>query len=343
MSKGGAQFTSQELACVLSHYDIGIIQQVKPLDVGSAQTPKKIIVSDRNKFVLKRRPKGKDDKYLVTFAHAIQTHLQEKDFPVPNLVTIHDQKGTALYMGNHAYELFYFVQGSRYDNSNQQARDAGRQLGRFHQYLRNFASKWKPLRGTFHDSAPVRGHLKSISSERGPGGSDIILREVIESLMTHYNKASVHVNSMGFDSWPEQIVHGDWHPGNMLFSSQAVTAVLDFDSVKVAPAVTDLANGLLQFSIVSGRPNPADWPAYLDQAKLAEFLAGYREVVNLQEDMLDVLLDLMVETMIAEAILPVATTGFFGNLSGLDFLKMIRRKCDWIDENCNLLKEVILH
>jgi Ser/Thr protein kinase RdoA (MazF antagonist) len=127
----------------------------------------------------------------------------------------------------------------------------------------------------------------------------------------------------------------------MLFNDHRLAAVLDFDSVKVAPAVTDLANGMLQFSIVGDRPNPTDWPDYFDQAKLVQFLNGYCEVIELGKNELDSLLDLMVETMIAEAVLPVAATGFFGNLSGVDFLRMIVRKTEWLDKNREKLTEAM--
>ena len=49
----------------------------------------------------------------------------------------------------------------------------------------------------------------------------------------------------------------------------------------------------------------------------------------------------MIETMVAEAILPVAATGFFGNLSGLDFLKMIQRKAEWIDSKRDELTQAM--
>ena len=91
MSKGGAHFTSQELALVLSHYDIGIIQQIKPLVAGNRRAPKQIIVSDTGRYLLKRRAKGKDDRYRVAFAHAVQQHLKEKNFPVSGLYT-HETK-----------------------------------------------------------------------------------------------------------------------------------------------------------------------------------------------------------------------------------------------------------
>jgi hypothetical protein len=81
---------------------------------------------------------------------------------------------------------------------------------------------------------------------------------------------------------------------------------------------------------VGNRPNPADWPAYLDEAKLMRFLEGYRKVADLGEGQLGVLVDLMVETMIAEAVLPVAAAGFFANVKGSEFLAMIRRKAEWL-------------
>jgi hypothetical protein len=47
-----------------------------------------------------------------------------------------------------------------------------------------------------------------------------------------------------------------------------VAVVIDFDSIRITPPLTDLANGTLQFSIMGGRPNPSDWPDYFDHDKL---------------------------------------------------------------------------
>jgi homoserine kinase type II len=351
MPRGGAHFSSEELAQVLSHYDIGVIHRAKPLSAGSRRAPKLVITSERGKFLLKRRHKGKDDLYHVAFAHAIQSRLSEMEFPLAPLVATCDEKNTILHLNNRIYELFEFVSGSRYDGSAEATADTGRQLANFHRYLTDFAEKsptlqsygdgaWKPLRGSFHDSSTVRTHLKTTGTEKA-AGQDKKLQRTAEILTALYNASSIRVSELGFDSWPEQIVHGDWHPGNMLFANHQMIALLDFDSVKIASTVTDLANGMLQFSIVGNRPNPADWPDYLDQAKLVQFLNGYRKVIALDENQLNSLLDLMIETMIAEAILPVAATGFFGNLSGLDFLRMIQRKTEWLDQNRDKLTQAI--
>lgn len=343
MSKGGAHFTSQELALVLSHYDIGIIQQIKPLVAGNRRAPKQIIISDTGRYLLKRRAKGKDDRYRVAFAHAVQQHLKEKNFPVSRLVHTRDEDDTFIEQDNHLYELFEFVNGARFEGRAESVVDAGAVLAKFHRFLSDFPYQPMPPKGSFHDSRPVRGHLKKISSEKNNGQADGSLRKTTESLMTMYNNSSVNVNQLGFDDWPDQIVHGDWHPGNMLFSGGKVAAVLDFDSLKVSSTLTDLANGALQFSIVGGRPNPADWPDYLDQSRLVHFIFGYCEVNMLNNRELQTLPDLMIETLIAEAVLPIAATGFFVNLSGADFLKMIQRKCSWVDKNRQTLSEAIEH
>ncbi|MHC4061344.1 MAG: phosphotransferase enzyme family protein [Planctomycetota bacterium] len=340
MPRGGAHFSSEELAEVLSHYDIGPVHQARPLPAGSRHAAKMVILSERGGYLLKSRPKGKGDLNRVAFAHAVQTHLAQRDFPVTSLMVTRDKKNTIVQLHDRIYELYGFVTGIRYDGSVEATIDAGRQLAKLHRHMAGFTPQWQPGGGSFHDSSIVRRHLKSAGSEKS-ARPNRKLQETASALMSLYNAASIHVNELGFDSWAEQVVHGDWHPGNMLFSGRRLIAVLDFDSVRIAPAITDLANGMVQFSIVAGRPNPADWPAYPDEAKLAQFLDGYRDEVELEKNELDSLLDLMIETMVAEAILPIAATGLFEHLSGLDFLKMIQRKCQWIDRHRKRLTEAI--
>jgi Ser/Thr protein kinase RdoA (MazF antagonist) len=252
----------------------------------------------------------KDEVYRVAFAHAVQSQLSKQGFPVAPLIATRDEFGTILQLSNNVYELFKFVGGTRYSGSAEATIDTGRQLAKFHQYLTDFKFEWEPVKASCHNSTMVRRHLKTIAADISHSSERRILH-CGEELMSLYNSASVQVNTLGFDSWPKQVVHGDWHPGNMLFDKDKLVAVFDFDSVKVAQPVTDLANAMLQFSLVGYHPNPTNWPDYLDQTKLVKILRGYREVIELDKDHIESLLDLMIETMIAEAVMPVAATGFF--------------------------------
>jgi Ser/Thr protein kinase RdoA (MazF antagonist) len=357
MPRGGANFSSEELVRVLSHYDIGIVHRVKPLTAGNRRAPKVIVTADKGVFLLKRRPRGRDDLQRVGFAHVVQQHLARRSFPVTSLLATADERTTALSLENHIYEFFQFVAGSRYDGSAQDTREAGRQLAAFHKHLADLGGPDEPSPWCFHDSALVRRHLKLIGGARaGPegrgaggdtaaplaSGASARLKPVAQELLLRYDKSSARVNELRFHSWKRQVVHGDWHPGNLLFSDHRIVAVLDFDSVRVAPPATDLANGMLQFSIVADRPNPANWPAHFDRDRIFQFLDGYREVIKLSQRKRYGLVDLMIESMIAEAVLPVAATGFFGHHAGLDFLRMILRKTKWLRRHRHELCETML-
>src|SRR5580693_6513652 len=79
-------FSSEELAIVLSHFDIGIIDSIVDYPRGSRKAPKLLIVSEQGKFLLKRRARGKDDPFKVAFTHALQLYLSNKQFPLPHLI-----------------------------------------------------------------------------------------------------------------------------------------------------------------------------------------------------------------------------------------------------------------
>jgi hypothetical protein len=50
----------------------------------------------------------------------------------------------------------------------------------------------------------------------------------------------------------------------------------------------------------------------------------------------------MVQTMIAETVLPIAATGFFGSFKGHDFLSMIQRKSRWLLDNREELTDLFI-
>ncbi len=341
MPRGGANFTGDELALVLSHYDIGVIGEVTGLRIGNSRAPKSVINAERGKFLLKRRPTGRDDAYHVGFAHSIMINLQEKGFPVAHIERTRDGE-TAVMLNGHIYELFGYVHGSRYETQREQTVDAGRKLAEFHRLLEGFKFEWNPVSRTFHDSPEVRRFLKIINSEKRarirPGKE---MKYVTNELMVIYNKAAVNVNQSGYETMERKIIHGDWHPGNMLFDEDKVVAVVDFDSVRKAPRIIDIANGILQFSIIAGAPSPDQWPENADEQRIGDFFRGYAETGSITAEAGEILPDLMMETMISEAVRPIAATGTFANLKGLDFLKMIYRKCGWIDQNRKLLAGII--
>lgn len=353
MSRGGAVFKHEELESVLNRYELGEIESTQYLRIGNPRAPKKLIRAPKGNFLLKRRPRGKDDIYHVGFSHSIQMHLEERGYPVPGIIMTTKGDSTVRYNG-HVYELFHYIEGERFEQTAEQAAAAGNALAGFHKAITDFQLQWDTLKATYHDGIPVRKYLKSIPqtvTKRNSESSIYELKEILKStppieeitsrLLEHYNRSAVEVNQLGYDEWPTQIIHSDYHPGNMLFAGDKVAAVFDFDSVKVAPAVCDIGNGMLQFSITAGSPDPSQWPDHLDADRMAAFARGYQEILYIEPDMKEALPDLTIETMIAESVLPIAATGLFGKHTGNAFLYMILRKCDWIKKHRKMLIETI--
>ena len=332
MAKDRETFGAEELAACLSHYDLGIINKVSEFAKGSRRAPKTVIDCERGRFLFKRRAHGKDDLVKVAFTHQIQLTLAGQNFPLPHLLGTRSENNSMLVTDGNIYEMFEYIEGGNYDGSLDATYHSGHILGLYHKLLQDFRCEYKPPTGSYHNAQAihnaVRNTISSLPLETRPP-TDVVTRTV-GTIEEAYQTSSQKVNELGLHDWPLQIVHGDWHPGNMLFREKHVVAVIDYDAARLQQRVIDLANGVLQFSIIGGGEDPAKWPDYVDESRFKRFLRGYDSVNVIAKREIQAIPYLMCEAMIAEAVLPIAATGKFGRLDGFPFLQMIENKVNWI-------------
>jgi homoserine kinase type II len=313
--QGGARerFATDELAIILSHYDIGVIESI-------IEFP---------------RARGKDDAFKVAFSHALQLFLAAKQFPLPHLIGTRRENNSMLQWRGAVYELFEYIPGQAYPQTLESTFDSGRILALYHKLLSDFKSEFQPASGSYHNQPSIDHGLKAI-----PGvlqTDDDALRALLQFLLDTYHYCSERGEEAGLSSWPRQYVHADWHPGNMLFRDNRVVAVIDYDAARQLPRIIDVANGALQFSIIGGDDDVAKWPDHLDESRFKRFIRGYDEVMLLSEAEVKVMPWLMAEALIAEAVLPIAVTGQFGRLEGISFLQMVQRKVYWLTHSAEKL------
>ena len=194
------------------------------------------------------------------------------------------------------------------------------------------------------------------------------LRPVCRELADAYRHAAEQAELLAPNLGEEQIVHGDWHPGNMLFRggevmadpnmgaaglglpplAKRVAAVFDFDSARMGHPLHDFANGAMQFAVhrqmgetSSGEHMPpSTWRIALDPDLLREFCLGYGAGAAIRHqgefpgrggrgafssDQLRALPWLMIEALIVEAGVPIASTGKFGKLDARPVLGVVHR------------------
>lgn len=329
-------FGSHELAIVLSRYELGSIDQIQIMPIGSRKAPKVRVQTRSASYLLKRRAGGRDDPYRVAFAHHLMLHLGERGFPVPRLIGTRDDNNSLVQFTGRTYELFEYIEGTRYDRSPAAAKEAGRVLALQHDLIADFKSSYSAPTGSYHGSTVIDEKITVVPAmvdAVSPDTDNEALSKTCDFLSQAYQEATQRVERAGYASWPNVILHGDWHPGNLLYEAGRINAVLDFDSARVEPRLSDLANAALQFSMqMSTSESATVWPDGLEIPLLAAVVRGYDEQARQRLDRteLEALPWMIVEALITESVLPIAAQGSFAHLDGAAFLEMIRRKIQWI-------------
>ena len=336
-------FSAEELAIVLSRFDLGAIQSIQEFARGSRRAPKVVLRCDQGTFLLKRRARGKDNPCRVAFSHELQLALASKRFPLPHLVGTKKDNNSMLQHGGAIYELFEYINGTSYNHSNAASAHAGKILAWFHRVLLDYEPMYEPSHGSYHAAPSVIKSLQAIPRTMGKldactAGERRSVNQIIRSLHATYKNAANNVDALGFLAWPTQIVHCDWHPGNMLFHESRVTTVMDFDAARIEQRIIDVANGALQFSMLTGGEDTSTWPDGMDGSRYRCFVRAYDQVGGcvLTRAEIRALPWLMIEALIAEAVIPIATTGSFAQMNGFGFLKMIERKVHWLQKHQQL-------
>ena len=336
------RFDRGEVRAVLQQYPISEITTVREFRAGSRRSPKVRISACEGEFLLKRRAPRRNLQERVRFGHAVIRHLQELGHPVAELICVRGGNDSAVLRGDQVYELFAWVNGRRCNHSTEEVRQVGEVLGRMHATLASWTPSVQSPQGTYHSADVVHsalGRIQRSIQAVDPTAPARELAALVRTLRETYELAADAVEQAGWSVLSHQPIHGDWHPGNVMFvepTNQAGTgqvgAVVDFDSSRSEPRVVDLANGLLHFAMRSRKgQSPAEWPPELSSRRIAALIEGWLATApSVTEAESRVVPWLMVEAAIAESVVPVAETGGFSRVPGYPFLQMVRAKTEWI-------------
>lgn len=224
MDQERATFGAKELAICLSHYDLGVIHSIEDFPRGSRRAPKIVLDAEQGKFLFKRRGRGKEDLPRVAFTHQLQLLLAAQNFPLPHLIGTRKANNSMLVLEGSIYEMFEFISGGGYDGSLAATYHVGQTLALYHKLLQDFQSEYNPPTGSYHNAPAIhqaiRNSVGSLPLETRPPKEE--LTATVHHIEGQYRRCAEQADALGLSDWPRQVVHGDWHPGNMLFRDRRV-------------------------------------------------------------------------------------------------------------------------
>jgi len=330
----------------LARWEVGVVTAMAPLPGGSSSSPKWIVQSNRGNLVLKCRAASASDPERIAFAQAFMQAVAARGVPVAMPIASRAGRGHER-VAERAWELFPFIDGERWSRRPGQARSAGEALGHMHAAGLDLVWHGHVQAASSHGNLQVLEALRRVprAVQRVEPEVDMVaLANACETLAEAYTEASATVEEVGYAQFDSQVVHGDFHPGNVIYAGDRVAAVIDFDAARLEPAVVDFANGLMQFACFRGTvTRVATWPAELDPLRLAAFTHAYaRHGDRALVEQVDMVPPLMIEGCVSEASLPIARRGRFGPAKASEVLHLVARRVNWLRRNAVQVREWLL-
>jgi Ser/Thr protein kinase RdoA (MazF antagonist) len=244
--------------------------RVRVVPRGSKRAPKFLVEHRGERLLLKRRrPNG---GAASDVGAEIQAALAERGFRVPAIRRDLEGRSVAV-VGGSAWELVEFVEGARYPRTVGAGSSAGAMLATLHRVLETMRTPGTRS-ASFHDSPLVRRTLEGVAEDAAASLHADRLRRV-RRFADRYEQAAARVRPI----WPEiprSLLHGDFHPGNLLFEGDSVVAVLDWEAVREDASLAEFASAAFHFSLPSGLlAENAPPPEGLRLDLLAAFAAGF--------------------------------------------------------------------
>jgi Ser/Thr protein kinase RdoA (MazF antagonist) len=292
--------------------------------------------------MLKRRAPNSGTRERLGALHAFQLHLSDAGVPIARLRRTPD--GTTAVDGPlGTYEMFEWVDGERWSQRVAEAAAMGAALGSMLRASMDFAGGDRLGRFSYHRAGTFDVTVEPIleSVARADPDTDIpALRGTLENLLDRARRAYGHAEHAGLDESPWLCVHGDTHPGNVIFDAGRVRAIIDFDGVRCDHRVCEAANALVHFGNSPIATVPQErWQAELDLRRIAALSDGLgrgmgKALVSQEREALPWL---MIESCTLESIVPIARSGRFAHLRADGFLAFIDRKTAWIESNARAI------
>ena len=261
----------------------------------------------------------------LEYEHQLVLRLAQAglSFAVPAPATARDG-ATLVWDGDGWTALFPLLAGAPPDPADPAAAaQIGAALGELHRAIAGFEATLRPGRVGYGELRRIHSLVPDPAAAVG------------ESWWPQEFAAVERFAAGAYRDLPRQVIHGDFAPGNTLFSGGRLAAVIDFEFAGADARAIDVAAGLL-FTLRPWRGAPA-W----DTA--AELCRGYARFVRLTPDEIAALPELIRLRNIVSAIWHIGQDAALGRgtYAGTARVARARTTSVWLEDNGDRLRALV--
>lgn len=183
---------------------------------------------NRTRYVVKFYRPARWSEPQIREEHELTLSLADAGLPVAAPLVFDGE--TLLSQDGYMFALFPSIGGRAYETDNiDQLESTGRLLGRLHQIGREREFQYRP-------SITPQEYL--IAPRDILAGCPLIPKKVRDSFLQALDTLILEVTARWTGEWQSIRLHGDCHPGNILWRDEPW--LVDFDDARNGPAVQDL-------------------------------------------------------------------------------------------------------
>jgi len=281
-----------ELKEILAQYDLGELVDLEKNERGFVNTAFAIDTvqnGEHRRFFLRKYKRGIKEEELQ-FEHSLIDHLVETG-ACPAARIYRTRLGESYFHHFEEpedtegvfYTIFDFLPGEdRYTwvdpvLTERELAESAVVLGRFHNAVSDLAPRGRRAEPKIIELLPVIAATWSACPGKSKGTvfDDCVL-ENLALVGKNIQDTRSRLNEPAARRLPELVIHCDYHPGNLKFTGEQVTALFDFDWSKIDLRLFDVALALWYFC--TSWQGPEDGRFRLDWASV--FLHAYQDYLH---------------------------------------------------------------
>ncbi len=241
-------YITKEIEEFFNNYNnLGKIKKVKILEPGNINSINYTVITNKGKYVIRKILSNYDPNRLLQMCK-ILNFLNENKIKVPR--PIKNQKNRYFELNKKAY-LTQFYEGKFFQGKNDEIKDIAKNLAILHKILERNKIKYnyKPHSHSFKiiTNIELKKIQKIIKNKKSIDLFDEKVSKNIDYLILQSIIDSQHSNIIKNLYKKKQLIHGDLHPKNVIFSNNKVKVILDLNSMRNGLKIEDVVFASFRF------------------------------------------------------------------------------------------------